>query len=304
MGKRVSFADGFGDVLDVTDASSAPPTTAPLGELAPNPDNPRDPQDLDVQELADTLRDHGQLQPATVVARDVFLSHYPHHADVIGDAPWVVINGNRRLAAAHVAGLPTLDISVKNSLGEGDNRIDEAVMIENIHRQALHPLREARFLQRMVSKPGGSLRTVGKRIGKTHVYVQQRISLLKLIPELQQALLDGTLGIKDARPLAGLDSEAQRTVWEAGAPYMAPAPPEEGVNPVTTPPASSNSQTEPVSSDAVKPEPGTTGTNSRATLPMEVFRVPAHDPSALATAVRARLSPAEITELIGILTSP
>jgi ParB family transcriptional regulator, chromosome partitioning protein len=237
MGKKVSFADVAGEVMDVADVGSMPPRSLPVDQLAANPDNPRGPKDKDLKELADTLREHGLLQPVVVVSREVFLAHFPEHGDVLDDAGWVVINGNRRLAAARLAGLETLEVSVRDSLGDQDGRIDEAVMIENIHRQNLEPLREAEFLRRMVDRPGGSLRTVAKKIGKTHVYVQQRLSLLKLVPELKAALRAEKLGIREARELAMLDPDEQLPAWhELQAPVTPPEMSDQpGGNPVNTP---------------------------------------------------------------------
>ena len=235
MGKRVSFTDVVGDDdgLDVADLSQLPPRVLPVAQLIGNPDNPRGPKDSDLKELADTLREHGQLQPITVVSRDVFLKHFPEHTEILDGAGWVVVNGNRRLAAARIAGLETLEVSVRDALGEEEGRIDEAVMIENIHRRNLEPLREAEFLRRMVDRPGGSLRTVAKKIGKSHVYVKQRVSLLQLVPELKDALRADELGVKEARELALLPPNEQLGTWEKT--RQAPeTPTEQGGNRVNT----------------------------------------------------------------------
>jgi ParB family chromosome partitioning protein len=188
----------------------------PLSDLAHNPRNPRYGYDDDpaIQELADSLREHGQLQPATVVARDVYLAHYPEDADQIGSAAWVVLIGNRRLAGARLAELPHLVASVEDRLGGADPMLAEATLVENIHRQDLPPLLEARELQGLVERHG-SQRTAAKRVAKTQAWVSQRLSLLKLTPDLQEKLRIGEMSVKEARTVASASPEEQAEKLEA-----------------------------------------------------------------------------------------
>ncbi|WP_224389192.1 ParB N-terminal domain-containing protein [Pseudonocardia sp. ICBG1293] len=170
---RVSFgSDVFAAQasLQATTDSSASLRRIPLSDLAHNPRNPRyGYDDPAIQELADSLREHGQLQPATVVARDVYLAHYPEDADQLGAAAWVVLIGNRRLAGARLAELTYLVASVEDRLGGADPMLAEATLVENIHRQDLPPLLEARELQGLVERHG-SQRTAAKRVAKTQAW--------------------------------------------------------------------------------------------------------------------------------------
>ena len=187
----------------------------PLSDLAHNPRNPRYGYDGPaILELADSLREHGQLQPATVVARDVYLAHYPEDADQIGIAAWVVLIGNRRLAAARLAELPHLVASVEDRLGGADPMLAEATLVENIHRQDLPPLLEARELEGLVERHG-SQRTAAKRVAKTQAWVSQRLSLLKLTPDLQEKLRIGEMSVKEARTVASAPPEEQAEKLEA-----------------------------------------------------------------------------------------
>ncbi|MGG8410457.1 ParB/RepB/Spo0J family partition protein [Streptomyces sp. 12297] len=158
--------------------------------LVGNPENPRgegeySPDDPEFEELMNTLREVGQLQPVAVVSRDVFLRLKPQHAKVVGTADWVVVNGNRRYAAARQLGWTRVDIKVQDHLGDGKGLLDEAVIIENIHRKDIEPCKEAAFLQVLVDKYG-SQDKVAQRIGKSQMYVSHRLSLLRLAPELQR----------------------------------------------------------------------------------------------------------------------
>lgn len=209
-GKRVRFSDA---VSTEPIATTYTPTSAPITQLALNPENPRENYD-DVDELADSLRESGQLQALTVVDRDLFLAHYPRHAATLDDTRWVVITGNRRLAAARRAGITELLITVQDRLGaSGDQRLRESVIIENIHRQALPPLLEAKELQALVTRHGTQAQ-VAKRIAKTQGWVSQRLALLKLIPQLQDQLRSGGMTVEEARAVAGKPASKQSPALE------------------------------------------------------------------------------------------
>ncbi|MCD2191377.1 ParB/RepB/Spo0J family partition protein [Actinomycetospora soli] len=229
---RTSFAsfaeDASISTLPAYEQPAGPaPTSAPLPDLSHNPHNPRDGYDDDAtRELAASMESLGQLQPATVVSRDVFLAHYPDDTEQIGVARWVVIMGNRRLAAAHLAGLDQLAITVADHLGGTDPKLTEALLVENLHREALPPLLEARELQALVELHGSNS-AVARRIGKTDAWVSQRLGLRKLAPEAARALQAGELSFREARGLASKPAEAQllRLAELRGDVERAPEPP-------------------------------------------------------------------------------
>ncbi|WEP00790.1 ParB/RepB/Spo0J family partition protein (plasmid) [Streptomyces sp. FXJ1.172] len=205
--------------------SKESPATVLMHTIVGNPANPRPEEDYtdddpEFRELKASMKEIGQLQPLAVVSRPVFekakheiiASLSAKVRKLIGEADWVVVTGNRRLAAARQLGWTRIDIRVQNQLGDEDGRIDEAVIIENIHRKAIAPIREANYLQGML-KRYGSQEKVAERIGKSQVYVSQRLALLKLAPDLQDEVEAGTLKIKEARQLAGQteNHEEQRT---------------------------------------------------------------------------------------------
>ncbi|MFE3936805.1 ParB/RepB/Spo0J family partition protein [Streptomyces goshikiensis] len=185
----------------------------PLTELAHNPFNPRT-ELLDVEETAQSLRAKGQIQPVTVVRREAFLAAHPGQADTLGSAPYVVIDGNRRLAAAHAAGLDELRIDVHDDLAESSEGILESALIANIHRVDVDPLDQARAIQQLV-KAHGEQKVVAARLGKTPAWVSQRLSLLKLPDDLQEKVEAKELTVKDARRIGGLPAEEQHAAAEA-----------------------------------------------------------------------------------------
>lgn len=99
----------------------------------------------------------------------------------------------------------------------------DAVLVENIHRQALPPLREAAALQLLVERHG-SQRKVAQRIGKSQGFISQRLALLTLPDALRTAVGDRTLTVESARRIAALPSEQQQRIAEAGPPYTIPTP--------------------------------------------------------------------------------
>lgn len=197
---------------------ATPPSKLALDQLQANPLNPRDhSRDEGIEELAETMRRHGQLQQAQVIAREDFLRAFPDTAEQLTSAPWVVFIGNRRLLAAGLAGLDTLDVRAPEGIGTPEE-IESRVLIENLQRSDLPLLKEAEFLQRQVNR-GQSLRKVAAEIGKSLGYVQQRVGLLQLIPELQDLLQRGELSFKTARGLYPLDAEEQAAIYRSGPPW-------------------------------------------------------------------------------------
>jgi ParB family transcriptional regulator, chromosome partitioning protein len=190
------------------DAPASPEArTARLTDLAHNPFNPR--TNLgDLQETADSLLERGQIQPVTVVTRQAFLTAHPGQDDHLGTARYVVIDGNRRLGAARLAGLDDLRIDVNDTLAASAADIIESALVANIHREALTPLEEAEALATLV-KVHGSQRQVARRVGKTHVWVSQRLALRDLTPELKDALRVGDINVEDARQVARLPQDQQ-----------------------------------------------------------------------------------------------
>ncbi|WP_327286676.1 ParB/RepB/Spo0J family partition protein [Streptomyces sp. NBC_01205] len=196
--------------------SEVPPTTAYMHTIISSPDNPRTAidytdDDAEFRELKQSMAAVGQLQPAVAMSSEVYRRVKPEHAAAIGDAQWVVILGNRRFHAAKQLGWTKFEIRVRDRLGnEEDDKVDEAVIIENIHRKNIPPYKEAEFLQRMVERHG-SQEKVAERIGKSQMYVSNRLTLLNLAPELRDVVDSKKLKVKTAEKISKIkDPEEQR----------------------------------------------------------------------------------------------
>lgn len=184
-----------------------PPAAIALAALAHNPFNPRE-ELTDIDETAESLRVRGQLQPVAVVRRTAFLAVHPDQETTIGAAEYVVIDGNRRLAAAALAGLEELRIDVNDELAASTADIVESALIANIHRVDVAPLDQANAIQQLV-EVHGSQGQVAKRLGKTPAWVSQRLALLGLTEDLQEKVTTGELKVEPARRIGRMPKAEQ-----------------------------------------------------------------------------------------------
>ena len=187
-----------------------PPVTrsVPLRDLIANPHNPRDSVG-DLDELASIAE--FQLQPAVVVTRAAFEKLYP---DTSISGRWVVVIGNRRLAAAHKFGRSELDVVVKDELARDRATLLTAVISENVDRSGFDVIEEAKAVESLVNEYG-SADAAADHLRKSKTWVSQRRALLKLAPALQEATRRGDLAIREARSLARVPLEQQVTRWTA-----------------------------------------------------------------------------------------
>ncbi|MFE7268395.1 ParB/RepB/Spo0J family partition protein [Streptomyces sp. NPDC057592] len=189
-----------------------PPASVRLEELAHNPFNPRD-EYTGIEETAESLRSRGQIQPVTVARRAAFLKAHPDQEEQIGAAEYVVIDGNRRLKAAAQAGVAELRIDVNDELAASAADILESALIANVHRVDVPPLDQAKAIKQLVDVHGSQGR-VAKRLGKTPAWVSQRLALLELTPDLQDAVEAGELKVEPARRIGRLPKEDQASAAE------------------------------------------------------------------------------------------
>jgi len=204
-----ALVTGVGDQSPVDQlVSGASTRTAPLTDLTPNPRNPR--EDLGDLSNLESIADM-QLQPAVVVTKGAYLKLYP---DDHITTRFVVINGCRRLAAAHKFGRTDLDIVVNDEIARDRVTLISASIAENVDRQDFDVIEEAKAVAALV-KECGSATEAASRLRKHETWVSQRRALLQLAPELQRALRRGELAIREARQLARVLLEQQVVRWQA-----------------------------------------------------------------------------------------
>ncbi|MFE4578546.1 ParB/RepB/Spo0J family partition protein [Streptomyces sp. NPDC002285] len=184
----------------------------PVSQLAPNPYNPRATLAA-IEEMADSLTGKGIIQPLTVVTRDAFKAAHPDHATDFASADFVVVDGNRRLAGAKLAGLDDVPVHVDDALAHDADTLLETALTAAVQHEDLEPLDEARALQRLV-EVHGSQRAVARSLGKSSGWVTQRLALLNLTPELKQAVSEKTIPLDVARTVGQLPEQQQQSAAE------------------------------------------------------------------------------------------
>ena len=143
-----ALAGAVGDNSPVEQVGGMPSRTTPLSELTANPRNPRD--DLgDLSDLA-SIADM-QLQPAVVVTKAAYLRLYPD--DTI-TTRYVVVNGCRRLAAAHKYGRTDLAVVVNDEIARDRITLISASIAENVDRQDFDVIEEAKAVEALVQECG------------------------------------------------------------------------------------------------------------------------------------------------------
>lgn len=182
--------------------------TASLDDLSTNPYNLRDSLG-DLDELSSIVE--RQLQPFVVVTRSAFEALYP---DSGVSTKWVVVLGNRRLAAAHKFGRSDLDIVIMDNLAKDRGTLLSAIIAENVDRSGFDVIEEAKAVESLVQERG-SADAAAEQLRKSKTWVSHRRALLKLAPELQDATRRGDLAIREARALARVPFEDQVARWNA-----------------------------------------------------------------------------------------
>lgn len=216
MGKTVSLADLADDEPTPearTPSIGASQRPVPLEQIAFNPLNKRNvyARPDKIEEMGESLLTVGQLSPCAVVTRADFLRIFPQHAAKVGVAAYVQCPGARRLAAAKVKGIPTLDIIVKPKLAQDRATWLAATTMENTDREDLDPIEEALQVQELVDELKQS-KVAAERLGKEPAWVTTRTNWLKLSPDVQMMLSAGEVSRRNVRDIHELSPELQMIV--------------------------------------------------------------------------------------------
>lgn len=165
-----------------------------IEQLVPNPDQPRHYfNDDTLDELASSIQEHGILQPILV---------RPHKHDA---EKYEIIAGERRWRAAQLAQMHEMPVVVRD-LDDADTL--QIALIENLQRQDLTPIEEAKGYQRLIDEFGDSKESVGEVVGKSRSHVSNMIRLLQLPESVQGMVGRGELSAGHARALVGAANPA------------------------------------------------------------------------------------------------
>ena len=183
----------LGDFNEVPTEKS-PYQLLPIYKVEPNKDQPR--QDFDEEELqtlADSITEHGVIQPLTV--RELSSGYYQ------------IIAGERRWRAARLAGLKEIPAVIVEA---DDRKVMELALIENLQRQDLNPVEEALGYQALIADHGLTQEEAAKQVGKSRPAVANALRLLNLCPEVLGMLREGKLSPGHARAILTLKTEKKQ----------------------------------------------------------------------------------------------
>lgn len=177
----------------------------PLELLDDNPANPRD-EIGDVGELAESIRSVGLLSPL-VVAPGYLHRRAAGEPEAEDDGRYIVLAGHRRKKACATAPVDPVPCIVRGDLVGG--RDEEAMLIENLQREDLTPLEEARGYQKLLDVGGRSQRDLADRVGRNQSHISKRLALLKLPEVAQLAVLAGEVALADAAAVASITDQPE-----------------------------------------------------------------------------------------------
>lgn len=165
----------------------------PILKVEPNPDQPRRQFDEDaLQELADSIKQYGILQPLIVKKHDQF---------------YEIIAGERRWRAAKLAGLKEVPVLIRDY---AENEIVEIALIENIQREDLNPIEEALAYKRLMEEFSLKQDQVAAKVSKSRAAITNSLRLLKLDPRVQNLLSEEMISTGHARALLAINDADQQ----------------------------------------------------------------------------------------------
>lgn len=170
-----------------------PETIVKITKIEPNREQPRKNFDEEaLQELADSIKQFGLLQPILVQDRKTY---------------YEIIAGERRWRAAKLAGLKEVPVIIRNYT---EQEIVEISLIENIQREDLNPIEEAQAFKRLLTEFNLKQEEVAERVSKSRTAVTNSMRLLKLCDEVQQMIIDDTISTGHARALITIEDPEQQ----------------------------------------------------------------------------------------------
>ena len=192
---RKALGRGLGALLssDSTIDLGAEPAEVDIDSIVPGPMQPRTHFDeASLENLADSIRAHGIVQPLLVRRRD---------------GGYELIAGERRWRAAKLAGIARVPVVVKEV---PDESLLEIALIENIQRENLNPIEEAQAYKKLIETVGLTQESLASRVGRDRTYITNYLRLLRLPDDVQQLVREGRLSTGHARALLALEQVDQQ----------------------------------------------------------------------------------------------
>ena len=202
MTRKAGLGRGLGALLGETamevgkesgNEDSSTLREVPIDEVVPNPDQPRKNFDEDdLNELADSVRLNGILQPIVVRSKD---------------GAYQIVAGERRYQAAKRAGLATVPVVVREV---SDHEVLQLALIENLQRADLNPLEAARGYRDLIEQNGLTQEELGQVLSKSRSAIANSLRLLDLPEEVQELVISGALSAGHARAILSVKGDDAR----------------------------------------------------------------------------------------------
>ncbi|MCH3907259.1 MAG: ParB/RepB/Spo0J family partition protein [Sphaerochaeta sp.] len=168
----------------------------PVAQIRPNPNQPRKTFDeAALKDLALSIKNQGVISPIIV--------------EKISETEYSIVAGERRYRAAKIAGLTTVPVLVKTL---SDIQRMEVSLIENIQRQNLNPLEEAKAYAYLLNEAGITQEELSRRVGKDRTTITNSLRLLQLPANMQADLLAGKFSAGQARAILSVVNPADRDI--------------------------------------------------------------------------------------------
>ena len=182
-GYETLFSDNTTEVQNVS--------TLRVAEIEPNRDQPRKTfDDSAIAALADSIREHGMLQPILVRPLE--------------NGSYQIVAGERRWRAARMLGLEEVPVTIR---ARTDQETMQIALIENLQRENLNPIEEALGYQELMDQFGMTQEGISKIVGRSRSAVANSLRLLQLPEPIQQYLQEGSITVGHAKALAGFTDE-------------------------------------------------------------------------------------------------
>ncbi len=161
--------------------------------IEPNREQPRKKFDEEaLEELSESIKQYGIIQPIIVCKKDDY---------------YQIIAGERRWRAAKKAGLKEVPVVIKDY---SEKEIAEISLIENIQREDLNPIEEAKSYKKLIDDYKLTQDELAKRVSKSRTVITNAMRLLKLHEEVQKMLVDGALSAGHARAILGIENKEKQ----------------------------------------------------------------------------------------------
>jgi ParB family chromosome partitioning protein len=191
--KKPALGRGLGALIpDIGIENNEGVTEIDINDIEPNKDQPRRKFDEDkLRELADSIKEHGVVQPVIVKKEGSF---------------YKLIAGERRWRAARIAGLKTIPAITKEFT---EQEIMEISLIENVQREDLNPIEEAEAYKRLIDEFKLTQEEISQKIGKSRSAIANILRLASLDERVKQYVSEGILSEGHARALSNVDDNKE-----------------------------------------------------------------------------------------------